>query len=58
MGYSPLVPKEMDMNERLTFTVAADSKGKVRTTVVEGHSTDPDCRKKSNSIQYIVFKSQ
>ena len=58
MGYSPWGRKELDMTERLTFTVAADSKGKVRTTVVEGHSTDPDCRKKSNSIQYIVFKSQ
>ena len=57
-GSCPWGSKDLDMTERLTFIVAADSKGEVRTTVIEGHSTDPDSRKKSNSIQYIVYKSQ
>ena len=56
-GSCPWGCKDLDMTERLTFIVAADSKGKV-STVIEGHSTDPDSRKKSNSIQYIIFKSQ
>ena len=45
-GSCPWSRKDLDMTERLTFIVAADSKGKVRTTVIEGHSTDPDSRKK------------